>query len=63
MTLSTAAGTTVEHHGTRPSYSYQLEAFAAHVLGGAPLPFGADDAVANMALVDAAYQAAGLAPR
>jgi len=63
LTVSTAGGSTVEHHGTRASYSYQLEAFAAHVQRGAPLPFGVDDAVANMALVDAAYRAAGLAPR
>ncbi|SCX02023.1 Gfo/Idh/MocA family protein [Mycolicibacterium fluoranthenivorans] len=63
LTLTTAAGTTVEHLGTRPSYSYQLEAFAAHVEHGAPLPFGTDDAVANMALIDAAYHAAGLPTR
>lgn len=63
LTLTTADGSTVERHGTRPSYSYQLEAFAAHLQGGAPLPFGVDDAVANMALVDAAYRAAGLEPR
>lgn len=63
VTVSAAGGVTVERHGTRPSYSYQLEAFADHVQGGAPLPFGVDDAVANMALVDAAYRAAGLAPR
>ncbi|QIV83816.1 Gfo/Idh/MocA family protein [Mycolicibacterium frederiksbergense] len=64
LTLTTAGGgTTVERHGTRPSYSHQLEAFAAHVQSGAPLPFGVDDAVANMALVDAAYRAAGLDPR
>ncbi len=63
LTLTTAGGTTVERHGTRPSYSHQLDAFAAHVQSGAPLPFGVDDAVANMALVDAAYRAAGLEPR
>jgi predicted dehydrogenase len=63
LTVSTARGTIVEQHGTRSSYSYQLEAFAAHVQDGAPLPFGVDDAVANMALVDAAYRAAGLEPR
>ena len=33
------------------------------ISGGAPLPFGVDDAVANMALVDAAYRAAGREPR
>ncbi|MGK2868453.1 MAG: Gfo/Idh/MocA family protein [Mycobacterium sp.] len=63
LTLSTPTGTAVEQHGTRASYSYQLEAFAAHVQHGTPLPLGTDDAVANMALVDAAYRAAGLDPR
>ncbi len=63
VTVTTAGGSTVEHHGTRASYTYQLEAFAAHVEHGAALPFGTADAVANMALVDAAYRAAGLQPR
>ena len=63
LTLTTAAGATVKHLGTRPSYSYQLEAFTAHVAHGTPLPFGTDDAVANMALVDDAYRATGLFPR
>jgi predicted dehydrogenase len=63
LTIRTPAGTTVEHHGTRSSYSYQLEAFAAHVLHGAPLPMDAADAVENMASVDAAYRAAGMTPR
>ena len=58
-----AGGHTVERLGTRPSYTYQLEAFAAHVLHGAPLPFDTADAVENMAYVDAAYRAAGMAPR
>ena len=52
-----------QHHGTRTSYSYQLEAFAAHVLHGAPLPIDTADSVENMAYVDAAYRAAGLTPR
>lgn len=63
LTVRTSAAERVEHAGTRPSYTYQLEAFAAHVRHGAPLPFGVDDAVTNMAYVDAAYRAAGLAPR
>lgn len=63
ITVRTPAGETVEHHGKRPSYTYQLEAFAAHVEHEASLPFGAADAVANMALVDAAYRAAGMEPR
>jgi hypothetical protein len=30
---------------------------------GAPLPIDIDDAVANMRLIDACYEAAGLQPR
>ena len=63
LTIRTPSGTRVERHGTRTSYSYQLEAFAAHVLHGAPLPIDTADAVENMAYVDAAYRAAGLTPR
>lgn len=63
LTVRTAEGTSVEHLGTRPSYVYQLEAFAAQVEHGVPLPFGTADAVANMAMLDAAYRAAGMLPR
>ena len=63
VTIRTPAGTAVEHLGTRPSYTYQLEAFAAHVLHGAPLPLDTVDAVENMRLIDAAYRAAGMNPR
>ena len=63
LTINTPAGTTVERLGTRPTYTYQLEAFAAHVQHGAPLPLDTADAVENMAYVDAAYRAAGMAPR
>lgn len=63
ITIRTAAGTRVEHLGTRASYTYQLEAFAAHVLDRVPLPIGVDDAVQNMHYVDAAYRAAGMSPR
>jgi predicted dehydrogenase len=63
ISIRTPAGTRVERMGTRPSYSYQLEAFAAHVEHGAPLPIDTADAVENMAYVDAAYRAAGMSPR
>jgi len=63
LTIRTPHGTTVERLGTRASYTYQLESFAAHVEQGAALPFGTADAVANMAMVDTAYRAAGLNPR
>jgi predicted dehydrogenase len=63
MTITTQRGTRVERWGTRTSYSYQLEAFAARVLNGAPMPIDTADAVDNMAYVDAAYRAAGMNPR
>ncbi|MCV7216797.1 Gfo/Idh/MocA family oxidoreductase [Mycobacterium crocinum] len=63
ITIRTPGGTSVEHLGTRASYTYQLEAFAAHVLHGEPLPIGIEDAVQNMHYVDAAYRAAGMSPR
>jgi predicted dehydrogenase len=61
--ITTPEGERTEHPGTRSSYTYQLEAFAAAVREGAPLPLDADDAVANMRLIDACYEAAGLSPR
>ncbi|MFJ3444294.1 Gfo/Idh/MocA family protein [Streptomyces sp. NPDC086081] len=63
VVVRTAAGERTEHLGTRSSYTYQLEAFAARVREGAPLPLDADDAVATMRLVDACYRQAGFAPR
>ncbi len=63
ITINTPRGSTVEHLGTRPSYVYQLAAFADHVEHGTPLPFGTADAVANMAMIDTAYRAAGMEPR
>jgi len=42
---------------------HQLEAFLRAVREGAPVPTGAEDAIANMTLIDAAYRAAGLEPR
>lgn len=63
VTVSGAAGERVERLGTRPSYDYQLEGFAAAVLEEAVLPIGPDDAVETMELIDACYRAAGLEPR
>lgn len=56
-------GERVEHLGTRPSYSYQLEAFTRAVRSDAALPTDADDAVRQMELIDACYSSAGFAPR
>jgi predicted dehydrogenase len=61
--IRTPNGERVEHLGTRSSYTYQLEAFAAAVTGVSPVPIDADDALENMRLIDACYAAAGLHPR
>ncbi|MCR6490171.1 Gfo/Idh/MocA family oxidoreductase [Amycolatopsis sp. OK19-0408] len=47
----------------RPTYAYQLEAFAAAVLAGAPVPTSAEDAVETMSVIDEIYRAAGLPVR
>jgi predicted dehydrogenase len=62
---------TVREHGRRPrsvrvpgakkaSYAYQLEAFADAVLRGGPVLTPPADAVANLEVMDAVYEAAGL---
>jgi predicted dehydrogenase len=45
------------------TYSYQLAAFAAAVLRGAPTLTPPADSVANMRVIDAIYRAAGMEPR
>ncbi|GAY14810.1 Gfo/Idh/MocA family protein [Mycobacterium sp. shizuoka-1] len=47
----------------RPTYEYQLEAFAAAVLRGAPIKTSAAEGVQNMKVIDAIYRAAGLPVR
>jgi len=61
--VATPAGERVEQLGTRPSYTYQLEAFTARLREDEPLPIDADDAVASMQLIDQCYRAAGFEPR
>ena len=63
IVIRTPDGEREERHGDRTTYHYQLEAFAARVRQGVPLPIDADDAVATMALIDDCYRAAGLPPR
>jgi predicted dehydrogenase len=63
LTVTTRGGSRVECLGKRSSYTYQLEAFAEAVRLGTRLPIDAEDAVANMRLIDSAYEAAGLPPR
>jgi predicted dehydrogenase len=56
-------GRRVEHSVKRPTYEYQLEAFADAVLRETPPITDALDALANMTVIDAVYRAAGLEPR
>lgn len=53
-------GKRAERFPRRPSYAYQLDAFAAAVLRGEPLKTTPDAAVENMTVIDAIYRAAGL---
>ncbi|WP_326719550.1 Gfo/Idh/MocA family oxidoreductase [Streptomyces sp. NBC_00243] len=63
VVVRTSDGERTERLGTRSSYTYQLEAFAARVREGVPLPLDADDALATMTLIDECYRAAGFEPR
>jgi predicted dehydrogenase len=63
LRVETPAGSRSERCPGPATYTCQLEAFARTVRGGALAPTDLDDAIANMALIDAVYRAAGLAPR
>ena len=63
VVITAPGGQWVERLGTRPTYTYQLEALRAHLRDGAPLPIDADDALATMELIDDCYRAAGFQPR
>ena len=63
LRIRSVAGTRVERFSRRPSYAYQLDAFAAAVLRGEPVKTTPEDAIENMAVIDAIYRAAGLPPR
>lgn len=63
IAVRTASGRRTEHLSRRPSYSYQLDAFADAVRDGVPVVTDPADAIRNMTVIDAIYQAAGLSPR
>ena len=63
LRVETPAGSRSERVAGRATYTHQLEAFVRAVREGVPVPTGTNDAIANMALIDAAYRAAGLEPR
>jgi predicted dehydrogenase len=63
LSVRSSDGKRVERFPRRPSYAYQLDAFAAAVLRGEPVKTTPEDAVENMTVIDAIYRAAGLAVR
>jgi predicted dehydrogenase len=63
ITVRTARATRHERIEGETTYFYQLQAFARAVREGQPPLTDAADAVANMRVLDAIYQAAGLRPR
>jgi predicted dehydrogenase len=63
LTVRTPAGVRRERVNGDPTYTHQLRAFVAAVRDGAPIPTGPDDAIANMRVIDAVYERAGLQPR
>jgi len=56
-------GKRVENFTARPTYAFQLDAFAAAVLRGEPVRTTPEDAIENMIVIDAIYRAAGLSVR
>jgi len=60
LAVRSSAGKRVERFPRRPTYSYQLDAFAGAVLRGEPVKTSPTDAVQNMTVIDAIYSAAGL---
>jgi predicted dehydrogenase len=63
LSVRTKEGKRVEHLSRRPSYDYQLDAFAAAVLRGQPVLTPPADSIANMTVIDSIYTAAGLPVR
>ncbi|WP_067701513.1 Gfo/Idh/MocA family protein [Nocardia jejuensis] len=60
MLVRSEKGRRIERFTRRPSYDFQLDAFAGAVLHGEPVATTPQDAVATMTVIDAVYQAAGL---
>lgn len=60
LTITTAAGTTSGSVDAGSTYDHMVRAFTEHVIHGAPFPTRGQDAINNMAAIDAVYQAAGL---
>ncbi|MRH90920.1 gfo/Idh/MocA family oxidoreductase [Nocardia sp. SYP-A9097] len=60
LTVRSERGKRVERFTHRPTYAFQLDAFAAAVLRGEPVKTPPQDSIDNMTVIDAIYRAAGL---
>jgi predicted dehydrogenase len=60
LVLRTPEGKRVERVPGRSTYEHQLRAFVEAVASGGPVITSPQDAVANMRVIDAVYEAAGL---
>ncbi|HXW33476.1 MAG TPA: Gfo/Idh/MocA family oxidoreductase [Acidimicrobiales bacterium] len=63
ITVRTHTNRRRERHWPQSTYSCQLHAFVEAVRNGVQFPSTAQDAVANMAVIDALYRSAGVQPR
>ena len=63
LTVTTANGTTSGPVEAGIYYDHMVRAFVDHVAHGTPFPTSGQDSIANMAVIDAAYVAAGLPAR
>lgn len=63
LSVRSADSRRVERFAKRSSFDYQLDAFAAAVLRGAPVKTSPRDAIENHVVIDAIYGAAGLPVR
>jgi predicted dehydrogenase len=63
LTVRAKGSKRIERFVRRPTYENQLDAFTAAVLRGGPVLTPPEDSIANMAVIDAVYAAAGLPPR
>jgi predicted dehydrogenase len=63
LTVRTGGSRRTEKFPRKSTYAYQLEAFAAAALEGAPVKTSAADAVETMTVIDEIYRAAGLPVR
>jgi predicted dehydrogenase len=60
LKVTVDGGSRTERFPRKPTYEYQLEAFCGAVLRGEPTLTPPSDSIANMRVIDAIYEAAGM---